>query len=135
LATRYGPKNEDVPAVAAIYGNFGPGTTALRNEIRDSLTSEDATPDDYKSPAERKVEAEKAAANSGQTIAQEAKAKEDAAANSAALVAAASDSAPTGEGNGVGDAPVIDESKPVGPDSVALVEQDSSVDADIASLI
>jgi len=105
LANRYGPKNEDIPAVAAIYGNFGPGTTALRNEIRDSLTSEDATPSDYKSPAERKIEAEKAANGSGQTIAEEAKAREDAdaaaAANSVANVA----------------------------------KKDNTIDADIASLI
>ncbi len=119
LAARYGPKNEDVPAVAAIYGNFGPGTAALRNEIRDSLTSADATPSAYKSPAERKIEAEKAAAGSGQTIAQEAKAREDAAAN--------------GEGNSSDTA--AKEDKPVGPDSVELIKQDSKVDADIASLI
>ena len=81
MAARYGPKNEDTPAVAQVYGNFGPGTIALRNEIRDSLTSAEATPDDYKSPAQRKLEAEKTATAGGQTIVEEAKAREEAAAS------------------------------------------------------
>ena len=116
LADRYGPKNEDVPAVAAIYGNFGPGTTKLRAEIRDSLTSADATPDDYKSPDERKLIAEQTASDSGQTIAAEAKAMEDAA---AAVVATADNTqAPTGEA--------------AQPAPVTALE---SIDEDIASLI
>lgn len=91
LAARYGPKNEKVPAVAAIYGNFGPGTTALRTEIRNSLTTADATPDNYRSPDERKLDAEKAATDSGQTIEAEAQAMQDAA----ALAAADNTQAPT----------------------------------------
>lgn len=116
LADRYGPKNEDTPAVAAVYGNYGPGTQALRREIRDSLTSADATPSGYKSPDERKVEAEKAATDSGQTIAQEAKAREDA--DAAALVDAVKTAAPA------------DVQIPVLPDGGA-----AKIDEDIASLI
>jgi len=78
LAARYGPKNEAVPAVAAVYGNFGPGTLALRKEIRDSLTSVGATPDNYRTPEQLKHDSEKSATDSGQSIAEEAKAKEDA---------------------------------------------------------
>lgn len=80
LASRYGPRNEDVPAVAAIYGNFGPGTAALRKEIRDSLTSAAETPVPYFTPAQRKLAAEQTASDSGQSIAEEAKAIEAASA-------------------------------------------------------
>lgn len=83
LATRYGPKNEDVPAVGAVYGQFGPGVTALRNEMRDSLTEADATPSTYRSPDERKAEAEAAADESGQSLVEEAKAGFDAKAEAA----------------------------------------------------
>ena len=110
LATRYGPKNEKVPAVAAFYGNFGPGTTALRAEIINSLTSAAAAPDNYKSPKERKLEAEQAASDGGQTLEAEAQAIEDAA---AAQVPAAEQVA-------------VAEQVVVAPDSI---------DEDIASLI
>ena len=112
LAARYGPKNAETPAVAQVYGNFGPGTIALRNEIRDSLTSAKATPNEYKSPAELKLEAERTSTDSGQSIVEEAKAREDAAA------------AATGEG------------KATGPDPVELItKEDDTVDAAIAALL
>jgi len=38
LADRYGPKDSDVPFVAQVYGNFGPGVRALTQVIADSLT-------------------------------------------------------------------------------------------------
>lgn len=73
LATRYGPKNEKTPAVAAVFGNFGPGTAALRNAIRDSLTDEGVTPSTYRSPDERKADAA-AASKEGTSIEAEARA-------------------------------------------------------------
>lgn len=33
LAQRYGPKHEDTPYVAGVYGNFGPGVNALRDAM------------------------------------------------------------------------------------------------------
>ncbi len=33
LAQRYGPRFEDTPHVASVYGNFGPGVNALRDAI------------------------------------------------------------------------------------------------------
>jgi len=137
LADRYGPRNEDLPAVAAVYGNFGPGTQALRREIRDSLTSAGATPSDYKSPAERKLEAEKNAVVDGQTITEEAKAQEDAAA-AVALDSAAKTAAPVIEGNGAKGKGVKGKGakqEAIGPDSVVAAPAASGVDADIASLI
>lgn len=80
LAARYGPKNEDVPAVAAVYGNFGPGTKALREAIRDSLTSAPVTPADTRSVTQIKRDDDKAASASGNSIEQEALAIETAAA-------------------------------------------------------
>ena len=150
LASRYGPKNEDTPAVAAVYGNFGPGTQALRREIRDSLTSADATPSDYKSPDERKLIAEKQSSGSGQSIVEEAMARERAQAvekgllDSAALQVA---------DEGPSDLPVAplpipeiaarkdETAKPaqeaILPDTVVNVqsEAEKTIDADIASLI
>lgn len=38
LATKYGPKNEDVPTVAAVFGNFGPGVRALEADIAKSIS-------------------------------------------------------------------------------------------------
>ena len=136
LATRYGPKNEKVPAVAAIYGNFGPGTTALRTEIRNSLTSIGATPDNYRSPDERKLDATKAATDSGQTIEAEAQAIEDAAATATPADSQLLNLQPATE------------QVAIGPDTAALPTIDSAeaskgedlivsddIDEDIASLI
>jgi hypothetical protein len=37
LADKYGPKDEDTPYVAKVFGSFGPGLRALENEIRISV--------------------------------------------------------------------------------------------------
>lgn len=76
LAARYGPKNEDVPYVAAVYGRFGPGVKALRNEIRDSLTNEVAGPCDYKTVAERRIAEEVDQSSEVDEILAEAKARD-----------------------------------------------------------
>lgn len=36
LAQRYGPKHEETPYIAGVYGNFGPGVNALRTAIIES---------------------------------------------------------------------------------------------------
>ncbi len=76
LVTRYGPKNEDVPAVGAVYGQFGPGIAALRKEMLDALTADDAPPEVYKTPDERKAEAEIAASKGGMSLVEEAQARD-----------------------------------------------------------
>ena len=37
LANKYGPRDEDIPFVARVYGSFGPGLRALRNEFQVSV--------------------------------------------------------------------------------------------------
>ncbi len=37
LANKYGPRDEDIPFVARVYGGFGPGLRALENEFRVSI--------------------------------------------------------------------------------------------------
>jgi hypothetical protein len=39
LALRYGPKNDPTPYVAAVYGNFGPGVSALKRAIEGAVTT------------------------------------------------------------------------------------------------
>lgn len=39
LANKYGPRDEDVPIVARVYGSFGPGLKALENEFAASTMS------------------------------------------------------------------------------------------------
>ena len=39
LANKYGPRDEDVPMVARVYGSFGPGLKALENEFAASTMS------------------------------------------------------------------------------------------------
>ena len=150
LADRYGPKNEDLPAVAAVYGNYGPGTQALRNEIRDSLTSANETPSGYKSPDARKLEAEKNAADGGQSIAEEAKAKEDAENAARALLDAANANQPADDNvkptepasvvqTPVIEAPVIEAPvfNPLEATGSPVIEADieADIDADIKALI
>jgi len=36
LANKYGPRDEDIPFVARVYGSFGPGLRALENEFQAS---------------------------------------------------------------------------------------------------
>jgi hypothetical protein len=88
----------------------------LRNEIRDSLTSANATPSSYRTPDQRKLDADKVASNSGQSIAEEAKAREDAAASNALAEASTTE-------------------KPQVVAEVAVVEESKASDADIASLV
>lgn len=37
LANKYGPRDEDVPMVARVYGSFGPGLKALEQEFESSI--------------------------------------------------------------------------------------------------
>ena len=37
LANKYGPRDEDIPFVARVYGGFGPGLRALANEFQVSV--------------------------------------------------------------------------------------------------
>ena len=37
LADKYGPRDEDIPFVARVYGGFGPGLRALKNEFEVSV--------------------------------------------------------------------------------------------------
>lgn len=37
LANKYGPRDEDVPIVARVYGSFGPGLRSLENEFQVSI--------------------------------------------------------------------------------------------------
>ena len=37
LANKYGPRDEDVPFVARVYGSFGPGLRSLANEFQVSI--------------------------------------------------------------------------------------------------
>lgn len=39
LAQKYGPRDEDIPIVARVYGSFGPGLRALEREFQDSIVS------------------------------------------------------------------------------------------------
>jgi hypothetical protein len=42
LANKYGPKDEDVPVVAKVYGSFGIGNNALAREIQASIIGDEA---------------------------------------------------------------------------------------------
>lgn len=42
LAQRYGPKNSDMPIVAAVYGRYGPGVNALQSAINKAAGVPDA---------------------------------------------------------------------------------------------
>jgi hypothetical protein len=47
LADKYGPRDEEVPAVAKVYGSFGPGVRALAQEMQIALKvgpNEEANP-------------------------------------------------------------------------------------------
>lgn len=44
LANKYGPKDDDNPFVARVYGNFGPGIRALEKEFQAATVSDDYVP-------------------------------------------------------------------------------------------
>ncbi len=39
LADKYGPRDEDVPIVARVFGSFGPGLRSLEHEMKISILS------------------------------------------------------------------------------------------------
>lgn len=46
LAQRYGPKHEETPFVAGVFGNFGPGVNKLRDAIIESTKERQVFPTD-----------------------------------------------------------------------------------------
>ena len=70
LASRYGPRNADMPVVASVYGNYGPGVNALAKEIKATVIigsrdakSKSATAEELGLLTGDKLEAELAAAS------------------------------------------------------------------------